>query len=455
MPYSVTYDRSSTGMSSEVLTSTLSSSKTRFAFVAILTSLLLTVLEGAIRKWVIGVDTSELSYIVYFSKDIVFVSLCFLPVKKKPASALDIFRRWLILGCFLFLSGALGSSAIGINPVGSVLTLRGAIFLPLLACAVLRRINVISLRVVAWLLTGLTLVNFVLGVFQNHLPADNVLNRYASLSTEITVLSTGVRATGTFAYIAGMGVISIVGIWAGLILLSINSNQRDRIGGWIAVISGFGCGLASVARAPILIGGLMMATWLIFNRVRLSSSIRIIITAALLYLAIIMLGVMPTFSELGQELIQRQDSAGDSFNSRAFGQFQEAYEALIIAPFGNGLGTEQVAGNYYSNGATGFTTYETQMPRVVMETGILGLVGFLMICASAIYCLQLAKKTSSTKSDRSILLTTQVLLVSIFYTNVIFNHTASAFVWLIFVVVMSGRVNSGSPVKARGGVRQA
>ena len=193
----------------------------------------------------------------------------------------------------------------------------------------------------------------------------------------------------------------------------------------------------------------MVVGWLVFNRIGLTSGIRIVITAALLCWFIVILGLMPTFSELGQELMQRQEAAGDSFNERAFGQFQEAYESLMIAPFGNGLGTEQVAGNYYSKGAMGFTTYETQMPRIIMETGVLGLLGFFMICASAIYSLQIVKKASAIKGDRSILLATQLLLISMFYTNVIFNHTASAFAWLIFVIVMSGKTDMESHVKTR------
>jgi|ERR1051326_2194681 hypothetical protein len=452
--HATTYSGAPNTLHGDAIAATLASTKTRFAFVAILASLALTVFEGAIRKWIIGVDTSQVSYIVYFSKDIVFVSLFFLPVKKNSSSNLYVFNRWIMLGSFLFLSGALGSSAVAVNPVGGILTIRAAVFLPLLACGVLRRINGISLRSIAWLLAVFTLSNFILGVLQNHLPADNVLNRYASLSTDITELATGVRATGTFAYIAGMGVISVVGVWAGLVLLSLNSNQRDRLGGWVSVVSGFGCSLASVSRSPLLIGALMVLVWIVFNRIGFSSAIRIVITAALLYWTIVMLGLMPTFSELGDELMQRQETAGDSFNDRAFGQFQQAYEALMIAPFGNGLGTEQVAGNYYSSGNTGFTTYETQMPRIIMETGILGIVGFLVICGSTIYCLQLAKKTSTARSDKSILLVTQVFLISMFYTNVIFNHTASSFVWLIFVIVMSGREDLETPVKVKALTRQ-
>jgi hypothetical protein len=411
-----------------------------------LAALTLTVFEGAIRKWLIGSDITSLSYFVYFSKDIVFVSLLLLPLKKNPAPALKVFRRWLLPGCALLIAGAIGSGIQRINPVGSVLTLRSAVLLPVIAYFVLRKIGGVSLRSVAVLLTLFTFVNFVLGVYQNSLPPDDLLNRYASSSTDIAVLDTGVRATGTFAYIAGLGVISLVGIWAGMVLLSLKGNRWNGIAGWVALASGFGCGLAAVSRSPILLGGVMLLTWGLFFRVGLFSALRILIIGGFLCLVLISLNLIPTFVGLGQAVIERQEKGDDSFDDRAFGQFGEAYDAITLAPFGNGLGSEQVGGNYYSAGTMSFTTFENQLPRIIMETGILGLIGFLMICIGAISTLQFAKQSVATQSERSVLLATQLLLISMFYTNVIFNHTASAFTWLIFVIALAGSKESHTAV---------
>jgi hypothetical protein len=429
-------------------TRVLELSTNRWAFVAILAALMLIVLEGAIRKWIVGTDTSALSYVVYFSKDIAFAVLIFLPIKKRQDSVSHVFRRWLFPGCFLVIAGAAGSSIQDLNPVGGGLTLRSAILLPLIAYFALQKIRGVSLRTVVLLLTLFTFVNFVLGVYQNSLPADDVLNRYASLSTDITAFDTGVRATGTFAYIAGMGVISLVGVWAGMVLLSLGGNRWNRIAGWVALASGFGCSLASISRSPVILGAVMLLAWGLFYRVGLSSGLRILMAGILFSLILVFSGLTPTLSDLGRGLIQRQETATDTFQERAFGQFQEAYEAITIAPFGNGLGSEQVGGNYYRNGVMSFTTFENQLPRVIMETGILGLIGFLMICAGAISTLQFAKQKATTESERSLLLATQLLLISMFYTNVLFNHTASSFTWLIFVVVLTGHVDyipTGNP----------
>jgi len=247
-----------------------------------------------------------------------------------------------------------------------------------------------------------------------------------------------------------MGVISIVGVWAGLVLLGVGTNTRDRIAGWIAIVGGFGCGLTSVSRAPIIIGALMILIWGLFYRASLSSGLRLALAGILISVVIMYSGVLPTFLELGDGLILRAEESNDTFQERAFGQFVESYEAFSLAPLGAGLGTEQVAGNYFRSGEMKFTTFENQLPRIIMDTGILGLLGFLVICLGALGSLQAAKRNALTESERSVQLATQLLLASMFYTNVVFNHTASAFAWLIFAATLA---SAGARVPSAEGTK--
>ena len=410
----------------------------------------LIVMEGAIRKWVVGDADEPLKYLVYFSKDIIFGAVIFLPLRRPKPRALRVFRRWLLPGLILLILGAGFSTFRDLNPVGAVLTLRAGVFLPLVAFYAVRRIENLSLRHIAWFISGLTILNFAMAVLQNSLPADHVLNRYASGSLNIAVMKSGVRATGTFSYIAGLGVLSIVGIWAGMVLVSLGERLWHRITGWATIACGFGCGLAAVSRAPIVIGAAMVLIWLLFSLGRFPSFFRNLFACALLLGLVASLEVAPTFVGLGEGLIDRQENAGDSFTTRAVGQLEECLTALSAAPLGAGLGTEQTAGNYFKGGVMRFTSFETQLPRLVMETGFLGLVGFLLICAGAIWALQAAKHDFATARDRSALLATQLLLLPLFYTNVIFNHTASAFVWMIFAAVMAAEKKARSYDGGRG-----
>src|SRR2546427_815696 len=69
----------------------LASSKERIGWLILLSALALTVLEGAIRKWLIESPFETWSYIAYFSKDIVFGLLLLLPPRRALSPALDAF----------------------------------------------------------------------------------------------------------------------------------------------------------------------------------------------------------------------------------------------------------------------------------------------------------------------------------------------------------------------------
>jgi len=168
----------------------------------------------------------------------------------------------------------------------------------------------------------------------------------------------------------------------------------------------------------------------------LPSIIRGFAAAALLLGIILFFNLASNFTDLADGWLLRNETAGDSFQERTWGQFSEGREALFDGTIWKRVGTEQVGGNYYTDGTVSFTTFETQLPRLVMETGILGVIGFLSICIGAIVALQSAKRFADAGTTSAII-ATQVLLIAVFYTNIVFNQTAPAFVWMIFAAVIS------------------
>jgi len=408
----------------------------RCAWGVLLAALALTVLEGAIRKWVIGSAFEFSSYLIYFSKDIVFALLLLFPFRRASSEALELFGRWLVAGCFLLLCGALASVTKDLNFAGAMLTARPLLFLPVVAFMAAPRLRGISLQSVALLLGLLTILNFALGILQNHLLPEDILNRYATGASDISTTETGVRATGTFSYITGMGIISVVGIWAGIVYVSLGENMRQQTLGWAMLAAGFGCGLASVSRGPILIGSVMIITWLLFSRGWALTKSRSVFAVVLCLGILASFEVTTTFLKLGHGLLLRVQTSNDTTQERSLGQFEEALTALQMAPLGNGLGTEQIGRYHYSQGEMASTTFESQWGRLVLETGAFGLVGFLVIGAGAIFALQIAKRHTTAGGEKAALLATQCLLLSMFATNVVFNHVASAFVWMIFAAVL-------------------
>ena len=408
------------------------------SWLILLFAIFMNVLEGSFRKWVFP-ESGMVKYALYFSKDIIFAAILFYPIRSQASSALQQFGRWLVLGCWLMGMGAAVSCVHGLNPVGALLTSRALVFLPVIAWLVVPRLSGLPLRWVVWLLAAATILNFGLGTEQNRLPADHILNRYADADVQVVAVDSGVRASGSFAYISGMAVISSVGIWTGLALMSLASAQWQRIAAWAVLAASFGCGLASVSRGPIVVDVAILVGWMAFSQGGFSSLIKGMVAAAFCMVLASGIGLMPVFSGLSEGLMDRSSTAGDSFNERAFGQIGEMVAALEYAPLGRGFGTEQVGGQYYATGVANFNHFESPLPRLVVETGALGLVGYLVVCAGAILALQSAKHTASSDGVKAMLLATQLLLAIMFYSNVIFNHTASAFTWIIFAAVMAAK----------------
>lgn len=402
-------------------------------------ALTLTVFEGAIRKWLIGSTFQLWSYLAYFSKDLVFALLLLLPGKINPSPGVEVFRRWLAPGCFLLICGAIGSGTETVVFEGAVLTLRSALVLPLLAFFAAARERGISLTSVAWLLGIYTVANFLLGASQNQLPPGHLLNRYAADVPNIVATETGVRATGSFSYITGMGVFSVVGVWAGLVYLSSARSMRQQIFACVVLASGIGCGLASISRGPLLIEAVMVIIWLLASGNLMGKKTRALAAVALCVAVALVMGVTGTFSDLSQGLLQRIEASEDTVHDRAFAQLDEAVMAFEMAPFGNGLGTEQVGRFALSSGVLTHTSYESQLPRIILEVGLPGFLGFLAISIGAIVALQAVKSYHAPPGRKAALLATQLLLAATIYNNVVFNHIASAFVWMIFAAVLASK----------------
>lgn len=409
----------------------------QLALIVLLLSLSLTVLEGAARKWLIGSTFGFAGYLAYFSKDILFAMLLLVPRGRQFSQPLATFHRWLVPGCFLLICGIVTSSLEGISGGGAFLTLRAALILPVLAYLVIPRLRHLPLWSVVLILGLFAMANFALSVVQNQLPPAHILNRYATNATDIASSPTGVRATGTFSYITGLAVFSVVGVWAGMVGMSLARSVRQQIFSAAAALAGLACGLASVSRGPILTALVMLAIWLPLARIWSRRKMRIAVAAILLLAGALASDLTTTFFQLGQGLFLRAESANDTVNERTWAQFDEALDALALAPFGNGLGTEQVGRSAYSVGSLSSTTFESQLPRIILELGVIGLAGFVIVSLGALAALQAAKRRCAGANDRAVILATQLFLIASFFSNIIFNHVASAFAWIIFTAVMA------------------
>ncbi len=403
-------------------------------------ALMLNVLEGALRKWVPGFGTGPGRMLAYFSKDILFLFALGCAVTGpivRPRSALVAGITWGALALGLIVVGGTLSFFYGFNPVGTVLSLRAMIILPLAAflfASHRERFPLMGFAVVAALLA---MLNAALALLQSGMPAGHFINKYAADEATITEVAAGVRATGTFAYITGLGVVAALGVWAGMAIISLAQNRSQRTFGALTILAGFACAFASISRGSFVVAAAMLSLWALgAGRARtmlLQSALLVCVLLAIALLVIPSLG--NRFLKVAEGTLDRFESAGDSNMGRTFGQWEEMQNAVTEHPLGTGLGSEQVGGNFAAKGKAGFTTYETQLPRIVAEFGLLGLLGFFALTFATFYALQRTRAPANPRWNL-VVTATQLFSLSQLYVGVVYNHSASAAVWIVVAAVL-------------------
>ena len=154
----------------------------------------------------------------------------------------------------------------------------------------------------------------------------------------------------------------------------------------------------------------------------------------------------PIVVRLSDTVIARHESSDDTIEGRTIGPFVEAGLATELSPLGSGFGTEQVAGVYAETGVMSFRTFESQFARLVVETGLIGLIGFFVVCTGTLYVLFKVRRTLNDEGLRRVTILTAFFAASFFFTNVAFNHLASFFAWTIVSVTLGSVAKSTTPL---------
>ena len=126
----------------------------------LIASIALCVLDGAIRKWILRDDEGLLKYVPYFSKDIAFALILFIPRPKGMGEFGRKLWTFLKVGLAFCAVGALASTIFNwgsFNFVGAALSVRSLFFLPLCALLAIPRLQRVNLPRLALLIGALTL----------------------------------------------------------------------------------------------------------------------------------------------------------------------------------------------------------------------------------------------------------------------------------------------------------
>jgi hypothetical protein len=394
-------------------------------------SLLCCVLEGAARKWAVG-DASIAGRLAYLSKYLVmFGFFAGIPLAKSQLSALG--KPFLAMGLTLLTVGAALSSTAGVEPVGAVVTFLNFLFLPAAAWLAGRRLPADALLRMARWISIFTLFMAPLGVLQFYAPSGSRINRYSTEGEYVATagVSQRVRATGTFSYITGMGEFGALGVWAGIVTFTTARTRAGRWLGYAALVGALCCAFVTVSRSAALGSLAIVAVWAFLSG-GVGAKMKSTVMVGIVALCALVIGAQwDAATEIGTTVyLRHENQARDSLNYRLWYQFIRPLDAIWMAPFGNGVGSEQASRTALSGSVRGgLNIFESPWGRTVMEVGVLGLIGFLATWGLVIAPWAFVYRTWKMQQARTVLTVTAAALAVRGILGFQFNHTAAFFFW--------------------------
>ncbi len=345
------------------------------------------VLDGAVRKWVLSSAPPVIQAIPYFAKDVFILAAAVVGGRVGAASArLRGFGTLSTMFSAIVLLGAAVNFA-DLRLVGAIVSFRTMVLYPLLAIPIAKGLrSPASILLIVRTISVLVVLNASLGAVQFYLPADHALNSQVQedLVSHTTDLSdvARTRANGTFSFISGMGDSAIVGAWAGCILVLLNYQRL----GFTTLASGFACALASMSRYGFLFAA-VVTVGMLFSARRFGLAVGLVVG----------LGLLATLS--GNDLLTGlfvRHASSDRFDDRFSAQVQ-IFLAINEVPFGEGFGSTQAAERARA-GQLSTAVYEAELARVVVEVGVIGLIGVVAARVMWLHLIWSGTRNSGAKS---------------------------------------------------------
>lgn len=399
------------------------------------------IFEGAARKWLLPASFSELSYLAYLSKFIAFWLVCFAAAAPiSPSRSMLEYRTFLQAGLVLLACGAMLSALGGFSFAGAFLTIVMTVAGPLLAYLATPNLRKANITRVLQGIALMALFPALLGMIQFDLPANHVLNKYVGDArwTDVVTDLGRVRATGTFSFISGMSVMTVLCVWAGLSLRTISARAHDQILGLTAVVAGFMCGFAALSRGAIFMSLALLAARLAFiGRDRQLLAVIIVGALGYTYLSVGFPTSQPKAEVSLTSGVFVRHSRSDTILDRVGSWGNQLLHASENVPLGNGFGLNQIGGKAVDTGRRVLVTYEAELARLVAEVGVLGVFGVLAIRIGLLIALFHAWRRMAASPTRDALLLSMATLSLFFVSNTAFNHVAAGFVWPIAAIALT------------------
>lgn len=421
------------------------------------------IFEGSLRKWVVP-DTSIAGRIAYLSKYIALAAFLVLGAGRSNTLT-RIARPYLGIGMVLLGLGAVISAAFGaVEPVGAVLTILNFFLLPLSGYAAGLKLPADSLRRFALWTAILSLLMAPLSVRQFYSPKDSFINRYSKEDEKQTISTSGVgkgenarvRATGTFSYIGGLCDFAPVAIWAAIVTFTFARTRCVRWLGYAALAAAICCTFTTVSRATAVNSAALLAVWA-FAGGQFVRKAGAAFTIGVVGLAVLLFsGKWRSVEEISTTVFRRHAAVsdkvtgvGDTFSHRFWYSYILPFEAILVAPLGDGLGSQQAKGMQSARWHREGILFESAWGRTVMELGVLGLLGFLSTLAIVFAPLKAEYRKSKRGAQRTVVAVTAAVLLLKAVAGFQFNHVGACFFWAIGACVLA-LGNASAPASELG-----
>lgn len=435
---------------------------------AVQVGLVLVVLEGAIRKWLLPGSQD----LVYFAKDVFFLGAYVGYFRHRPELKLRYPQETLLYGA-LVMGAAVGLLQI-FNPllpnmlVGMLGFKAYFFYVPLLFVVPAVFPDDLALARFLKRYVLLAIPVSLLAVAQFFSPQGSFLNTYARAADPGSISTFGsssyVRATGTFAYITGFTSFLLV---ITVLILLILTTTRWRFHGNLKILAALGASflgmLSSGSRGPIFLLAMLFPLYWWLGVVREKQG------GATLARLVIGLGVLVVvLSSTGDKAITafgERASASTDTVSRLLTPFLSPGDALLAAGMlGNGIGATHQAASAVTHGIAPYSwvrgiATEAESGRVMLEVGPLGffLVYLVRILLAALAFQQVFRLR--TVFHRAAAISALLLFLVEIPGGVIFDVTAGVYYWflagLLFCVMQLDRAAVPATRPEMGAMRAA
>jgi hypothetical protein len=405
------------------------------------TALVLVVIEGAIRKWVLP----QASDLVYFLKDIVLLGayaryfVFNQSSKRTPGSSEIKILLWIAMALISLqvFNIRLASVSVGLFGFKAYLW-----YVPL--CFMLRDLFHSSEELQSFLKWYLLLVIPVgaLGALQFLSPADSPINTYVAGEGDIATFSgedeiSRARITGTFSYISGYAAYLTV---CQALLFSMLTSKLNKV--WIVILVGaqallMGNMFMTGSRGPVFAGIIILAGFLFTNQWARKREVRKAFAMLLLTLAVCAVAGMYWFSDAFDAFWVRATTS-DSASERISGPILEPLLLLSDPEFlGYGAGATHPggAGLRARFGLSGPEVAppeaESETVRVMYELGVLGFLVWYAIKLYFIHALWLTRSRVRNPFLKNLALAGFLTHCIQLTGQTVLNHTSNVYFWFM------------------------